>query len=170
MTCLRNTPSSSSPPQDNATRELVDALAAPGPATALSVCVQASRVSPEILAELAEQGIAREWLKTIAALLHVPASTARHWLGIQGPRRAHRLDGDDSAGVLALARLIGRVQSIVVESGDPAKFDAGRWTAGFLTDPHPALGLRRPFEYMGTTEGRATVEQLIEQQQSGAYA
>ncbi len=169
MTCPTNTPSSWSRPQDNATRELADALAAPGRETALSVCVLASRASPEILAERAEQGIAGEWLRTIAALLHVRERTVRHGLGIWSPRLAHRLDAEDSVRVLALARLIGRVQSIVVESGDPSDFDAGRWTSSFLKNPHPALGFRRPFEFMGTSAGRATVEQLIEQQ-SGTYA
>ncbi len=71
--------------------------------------------------------------------------------------------------MLALASLIGHVQSIAVESGDPTNFDAIRWTAGFLENRNPALGFRKPIEYLNTIEGRAMVAQLIEQQQSGAY-
>lgn len=156
--------------KDNVARHIVDVLAATSPETALSVCVRASRASPEILAELAEQGIAREWLKTIVALLFVSAGTVRHWLGIRGPCRAPRSDADDSTGVLALAKLIGRDQSIVVESGNPVNFDTGRFTSGFLMNPHLALGLRRPSEYMSAIEDQAFVEQPIEQQQSGTYA
>ena len=147
-----------------------DAFAFPDRATSLSVFVQASRSSPESKAKLAERGVARKWLTTIATLLDLPVGTVRRWLGLQAHHCGHRLGSDDGAGVLAQASLIGRVQSIVVESGDPANFDAGWWTASFLTRTNMALGLRRPFEYMGTIEGRAIVSRLINAQQNGPCA
>ncbi len=153
-----------------ATHGPVGGVAAPDRLTALSVFVDTARASPETLAGLAEQGISGEWLTRFADVLHVSAVTVRHWLGVQGTCRTNRLDRDDSVQVLALVKLIGRVQLIVAESGDLTNFDAGRWVAGFLRNPNSALGSRRPCEYMGTIEGRETVERLIEQQQSGTYA
>jgi len=69
--------------------------------------------------------------------------------------------------VSALATL---VQQVVDESGDPLGFDALAWTTRWLDRPLPALGGARPAEYMATQEGRALVETLILQMQSGAYS
>lgn len=153
-----------------ATHGPVGVAAAPHQATALSAFFDTACVSPETLAGLAEQGVSGEWLTSVAINLHVSAVTVRHWLGVKGTCHAHRLDRGVSDRVLALVKLIGRVQSIVAESGDLTNFDAGRWVAGFLRCPNPALGSHRPCEYMGTIEDRKTVEPLIEQQQSGTYA
>ena len=166
----KDNPSKRSRPQTSADHELAEAIMSIHRARVVPLFVRVYRASPAALAKRAERGISRELLTRLAVLLNLPAGTVGHWLGIRDHRDALRLDRDDSDRVLALASLIGRVQSLVVESGNPANFDAVRWTAGFLTNPHPALGSRRPFECMGTTQGRAMVSQLIEQQQSGAYA
>ncbi len=68
------------------------------------------------------------------------------------------------------AQLIAQVEQIVRESGDPDGFDAGRWVAAFLDAPSPALGGRRPADFIETSEGRTVVSALIGQMQSGAYA
>ena len=68
------------------------------------------------------------------------------------------------------ARLVGQVQQIVQESGNPEGFDAGRWVEQFLDTPHPALGGRRPADLMRTNEGSRMVSTLVAQMQSGAYA
>lgn len=62
------------------------------------------------------------------------------------------------------------VQRIVNESGDPVEFDAGAWTLEWIHESVPALGGARPIDYMGTAEGRAVVETLVLQMQSGAYS
>ena len=68
------------------------------------------------------------------------------------------------------ARLVGQVQQIVEESGNPEGFDASLWVAQFIDAPHPALGGRRPADLMRTDEGFRMVSTLIAQMQSGAYA
>lgn len=62
------------------------------------------------------------------------------------------------------------VQRIVNESGDPVGFDARSWTVEWIHESVPALGGARPIDYMGTAEGRALVETLVLQMQSGAYS
>lgn len=85
-------------------------------------------------------------------------------------QKRQRLSQEDSERILALVRLIGQVDSIVQESGDPDGFDAARWTAQWLQRPHAALGGRAPGELLDTADGRALVSDLLAQQQSGAYA
>jgi len=80
------------------------------------------------------------------------------------------LSQEESERILAVARLIGQADTLVQESGDPLGFDAPRWTAEWLQHPHPALGGRTPGELLDTSDGRALVDDLLAQQQSGAYA
>jgi len=68
-----------------------------------------------------------------------------------------------------IARLVGIVQKMVDESGDPTGFDAANWTAAFLARPNHALGGQLPSECLRTEEGRAIVERLLLSMQSGAY-
>jgi len=80
------------------------------------------------------------------------------------------LNSDESERILGLCRLIGHVDEIVRESGNPAGFDASTWVAAWLLQPHPALGNKLPEEFMDTAEGRDILFTLIAQMQSGAYA
>lgn len=65
--------------------------------------------------------------------------------------------------------LVSLVEQIVRESGDPTGFDARTWVEEWLSQPCPALGGRRPVEYMSTEDGRQVVRQVVEAMQSGAY-
>jgi uncharacterized protein (DUF2384 family) len=67
-------------------------------------------------------------------------------------------------------QLIDLVARMVRESGNPDGFDAAAWTRDWLESPVPALGWRRPIEYMDSDEGRDLVFRLVAQMQSGAYA
>ena len=80
------------------------------------------------------------------------------------------LSPDESSRVLGMASLVGQVQSLVAESGQPLDFDAGEWVSNWLEQPVPALGGRRPAELMDTPEGQGIVSRLVAQMQSGAYA
>ena len=77
---------------------------------------------------------------------------------------------DQGERVMGMLRLIGQVDEIVRESGDPTDFNAARWVAGWLNRPLPALGGRVPATLMDTAEGREIVAGLIAQTQSAAYA
>lgn len=72
--------------------------------------------------------------------------------------------------VIGLRQLIDQVGEMVVQSGDPAGFDADRWVGDWLERPLPALGGATPGEFMDTMEGRQLVSRLLAQSQSGAYA
>jgi putative toxin-antitoxin system antitoxin component (TIGR02293 family) len=120
-------------------------------------------VPPEALGLLAaDMGITREQLY---ATLGVPRAT------MERKMREHRLlNQDESERVVGIARLVGQVEHMVRESGDPEGFNASRWVAAWLERPLPALGGARPGGLMDTAEGRDIVSSLVGQMQSGAYA
>jgi uncharacterized protein (DUF2384 family) len=76
------------------------------------------------------------------------------WLGIARATANRKvkadevLSQDESESALGLARLIGLVEKIVAESGEPAGFDAAQWTAVWLARPNKALGSKAPGEFM----------------------
>lgn len=65
---------------------------------------------------------------------------------------------------------MGQVEQMVRESSDAEGFDAGKWVAGWLSQPLPALDRKSPATLMDTSEGRALISDLLAQIQSGAYA
>lgn len=84
--------------------------------------------------------------------------------------KRQRLSQEESERILAVVQLIGQVDSMVQESGNPSGFDAAQWMAGWLQHPHPALGGHRPGELLDTAEGRNLIAQLLAQQQASTYA
>lgn len=115
------------------------------------------------VAELSrDMGISREKLYATAGL---PRATIDRKLG-----RGARLSRDESECIAGIGQLIGQAQAIVSQSGGGKGFDAPSWVAQWLDQPHPALGGRRPGEFMDTSYGRGLVGDLLAQQQSGAYA
>jgi putative toxin-antitoxin system antitoxin component (TIGR02293 family) len=85
-------------------------------------------------------------------------------------REKQFLNQDESERVLGIWRLVGQVDTIVRQSGNPEGFDAAKWVARWLDRPHPALGGKRPAELMDTADGRSLVSDLVARMQSGAYA
>ncbi|WP_229506050.1 antitoxin Xre-like helix-turn-helix domain-containing protein [Massilia genomosp. 1] len=80
------------------------------------------------------------------------------------------LSKDESERVLGVETLIGMVQTMVEQSGDPSGFDAARWVSNWLSKPLPALAGATPASYMDTFEGQKLVAELLAMSQSGAYA
>ncbi|MFN3458076.1 MAG: antitoxin Xre/MbcA/ParS toxin-binding domain-containing protein [Novosphingobium sp.] len=69
-----------------------------------------------------------------------------------------------------MTALIGQVEAIVAESGDPKGFDAPEWLSRWLREPLPALGGTPPVALLDTMEGQAMVAEALARIQSGAYA
>ncbi len=85
-------------------------------------------------------------------------------------KHGEMLSPDESERVLGFARLVGQLEAMVEESGDPTGFDTKAWMARWLTEPLPAFGGRCPFDLIDTLEGQNLVSVAIAQIQSGAYA
>lgn len=81
-----------------------------------------------------------------------------------------RLSPAESERVLGVARLVGQIQAIVEESGDPEGFDAAAWLSRWLSEPLPALGGVRPLDMLDTIEGQSLVSASLARIQGAAYA
>lgn len=126
--------------------------------------------------ELVKAGVPADLLVRISEDMAIPRDKLYSTIGLARAtvnrklRDQQVLNQDESERVLGIVRLVGQVETIVRESGDPEGFDAGRWVAAWLERPLPALGGRRPAELMDTADGRSIVSDLIARMQSGAYA
>lgn len=76
----------------------------------------------------------------------------------------------DLSKLAGLRRLVGQVEIMVAESGDPTEFSADQWVGSWLETPNPALDGKCPAEYVHLPEGQEMLLQLLAQMQSGAYA
>jgi len=117
-----------------------------------------AREAKEILSDLAIPSVR-------IAVLGIPVSTLN-----RKAKGAQRLSTDEGERVLGLAKLVGQVQAMVEDSGEPEGFDARAWTAHWLNEPLPALGGARPLDFMDTMEGQGLVSDILARIQSGAYA
>lgn len=72
--------------------------------------------------------------------------------------------------MFGVASLIGQVQTMIEESGNPEGFNAAEWVARWIDRPLPALGGQRPAELMDTSDGRVLVSNIVARMQSGAYS
>jgi len=98
-------------------------------------------------------------------ILQLPRTTVSRKISENGV-----LSREGSERVIGLRKLIGQVEQMVVESGDPDGFNAAEWVSRWLESPSSALGGQKPGELMDTTEGQEVVARLIARMQSGAYA
>jgi putative toxin-antitoxin system antitoxin component (TIGR02293 family) len=110
----------------------------------------------------AKMSMPKEWL--IATL-----GLSRATLGRKG-RDGKALSKDESERVLGVQALIGQVETMIRESGDPRGFDAAKWLSEWLRTAVPALGGNTPASYLDTIEGQKLVASLLAMGQSGAYA
>lgn len=125
---------------------------------------------------MVKAGLPARLLTQLADDLQIPRERLFGWLGISRATANRKvkvdelLSQDESERVLGFARLIGLVEKIVTESGEPANFVAAQWTAAWLGEPNHALGGKTPGSFMDTSDGRVIVAGLVAQMQSGAYA
>ncbi|MCS0583198.1 DUF2384 domain-containing protein [Massilia pinisoli] len=137
------------------------------------------RSAPAARIDLIRNGVPADDFKHFAAGLSVPKERVYGMLRIPTAtvnRKAARhqaLTPEESAKVVGMAKLIGQVETMLAESGDPeaiADFDAGKWLTEWMERPLPALGGARPADYMDTIEGQEMVSRILAMMQSGAYA
>lgn len=107
-------------------------------------------------------GITKE---ALIATLRLSRATVNRKARTQEP-----LSQDESERVLGIEYLIGQVDNMVRESGNPAGFDAAKWVSAWLQSALPALDNRTPSSYMDTIEGQKMVSNLLAMAQTGAYA
>ncbi len=137
---------------------------------------QIHRFDPQARIAMIRQGIPASMISSLSSRMGMSKENLLSSLGLsratisRKEKDATVLSKDESERVLGVETLIGMVQSMVEQSGDPAGFDAARWVSDWLTKPLPALAGATPASYMDTFEGQKLVAELLSMSQSGAYA
>lgn len=122
------------------------------------------------------QGIPAVELEELAALLGLPIVNLSRALGVppttirRKAKNRDALPADQGERVLGLQRIVGQVQKMVEECGDPSNFDAAAWTGNWLMAPQPALGGRLALEFLRTSTGLQLLSELLSHNVTGAYA
>lgn len=135
-----------------------------------------SHIGPQARIALIRQGIPASMIGNLSLRMGMSKETLLSSLGLsratisRKEKEATTLSKDESERVLGLETLIGIVQTMVEQSGDPVGFDAARWLSYWLTQPLPALAGATPASYLDTFEGQKLLGDLLLMSQSGAYA
>lgn len=122
------------------------------------------------------RGVSAVELKNMAALLGLPLVELSLALGVPSStirrkaKSSEPLPAEQGERVLGLQRIVGQVQTMVEQSGDPTSFDAAAWTGAWLMAPQPALGGRLAMEFLGTVTGLQLLSELLMKNVTGAYA
>lgn len=146
------------------------------PGSSPLVYAEIYRASPSDRIRLIREGVPARQAKRLTADLHLDQSILFEALNLKTAtvnRKAARdeaLSPEDGERVIGMARLVGQLEAMIAESGDPDGFDAPAWLAQWLRAPLPALGGIRPIELLDTMEGQSLVSQALARIQSGAYA
>ena len=133
------------------------------------------RATPMQRVELLKTGLSARDAMSIVADLAIPPSRACKAINISRAsltRKARQnvaLALPEAERVLGVAKLIGQVQQMVEESGNPTGFDASAWVSSWLVEPLPALGGGLPIDLLDTMEGQGLVAKLLRQIQGGVY-
>jgi putative toxin-antitoxin system antitoxin component (TIGR02293 family) len=80
------------------------------------------------------------------------------------------LSADEGQRVIGIAKLVGLVETMTKQSGSTANFDAAKWLAQWINQASPALGGKKPAEFLDTAEGQELVSSVLQRMQSGAYS
>lgn len=125
---------------------------------------------------MVKRGVSAGTVDVLAKRMAIPKERLVVTLGLaratvdRKARENKPLSSDDSSRLLGMARLVGQVQAMVEESGNSEGFNAAEWVAQWLERPLPALGGRRPAEFMDTADGQGLISGLMARLQTGTYA
>lgn len=97
--------------------------------------------------------------------VNISHATMNRWVKVDA-----RLPPAESERILGVGRLVGQVEAMVEESGDPKGFDARVWLTRWLGEPLAALGGVCPRDLLDTIEGQRMVSEALARMRSGAYA
>ena len=127
-------------------------------------------------ARLVKAGAPSSLLPKLSVSMGVPTERLIKVLGLSRSTVARKLAGkedfsmNDSERIVGLVKLMGQVEKMVQESGDPKGFDAAKWFGYWIQQPQAAFARKEPGELMDSSDGREAVSRLLAQMQSGTYA
>ncbi|MBU3601725.1 antitoxin Xre-like helix-turn-helix domain-containing protein [Polynucleobacter sp. AM-25C3] len=134
------------------------------------------RVEPMDRIKLIRDGIPARYINVISDSMGITKETLFKFLNL--PKSTidkksvanQMLPIEQGERLIGMAKLVGQVESIVSESGNPEGFNAAKWVANWLEKPSPALGGEKPSAYLDTVSGQEMISDLLAKIQTGAYA
>lgn len=103
------------------------------------------------------RGFPVEWLTSVSEALGWRSARLAAILAIdlsaEPSDLTKRLSHEESARLLRLVDLVTQVEEIVIRSGNPEGFSAARWVGHWLEVSCPALGSKRPADYLCSKDG-----------------
>lgn len=142
----------------------------------VTVSEQTVLLDPQQRIDIIRRGIPADRVGRLSARMGLSREFLINSLGLsrttinRKEREGALLSSDESERLLGVETLVGIVQTMVQESGDPEGFDASHWLGTWLSGPLPALAGATPASYLDTFEGQKLVADLLAMMQSGAYA
>jgi putative toxin-antitoxin system antitoxin component (TIGR02293 family) len=133
--------------------------------------------TPLQLVHIERAGVRGRLLKDIAQEMDIPASRLFTIIGVPKATAEKKASSDEviaGAGgqaALGLIRLLGIAQSITDNStADAARdFNAAKWLGLWIERPQPALGGKKPADFLDTPTGLGIVSKVLGAIESGAY-
>lgn len=132
--------------------------------------------TPLELVEVERSGVGGRLLKDMANEMDIPTSRLFVMIGVPKATAEKKaannepITGAGGQAAIGIARLLGIAQSIVENStADVKDFDVRKWLGQWLERPQPALGGKRPSEFLDTPTGLEVVSRLLGAVESGAY-
>lgn len=135
-----------------------------------------SRVEPIDRIKLIRAGVPARYINVISDSMGISKDTLFKFLNL--PKSTvdkksvanQMLPIEQGERLIGMAKLLGQVEAIVSESGNPEGFNAAKWLASWLEKPSPALGGEKPSAYLDTVSGQEMIADLLAKIQTGAYA
>ncbi|OYY58878.1 antitoxin Xre-like helix-turn-helix domain-containing protein [Polynucleobacter sp. 39-46-10] len=137
---------------------------------------QIYRVQPIDRIKLIREGVPARYINVISDSMGITKETLFKFLNL--PKSTidkksianQMLPIEQGERLIGMAKLVGQVESMIAESGNPDGFDAAKWVASWLEKPSPALGGEKPSAYLDTVSGQEMISDLLAKIQTGAYA
>lgn len=152
---------------------ILNGPALPGPK--VTDFVRVYRSAPMERIAMIRRGVPAGEVVNLARIMGRPKERLFQVLGLpratvdRKARAEQSLSTEQGERVIGFSKLVGQVQVMVEQSGEPRGFDAARWLADWLDRPLPALGGQCPADYLDTVEGQEFVAGLLAKMYSGAY-
>ena len=144
----------------------------------VDACVKhvASATPMEIVA-IERAGVPGSFIKDLSKRMNIPSSRIFRILGVPKATAEKKaatgamVGGRGGQAAIGMVKLLGIVQSIVANStaSEARDFDAAKWLGMWIERPQPALGGRKPADFLDTPTGVEVVARLLGSVESGAY-
>jgi putative toxin-antitoxin system antitoxin component (TIGR02293 family) len=138
---------------------------------------QVHEATPAQMVEIERQGVAGTFITDLSKRMELPSSRVFAMLRIPPATAARKsvagamVDGRAGLAAIGMIKLLGIAWDIVQDStaAEAKNFDTVKWLGQWIERPQPALGGRKPADYLDTPTGVEIVSKLLGAIRSGVY-